>query len=100
MQRLVRALGIVLVVGAIVIYSRDCRMTFNMWKHCGGDAGQPGFLGDYVKFDWNYQGMLSSVLRVDGKPAARLVKYDFGLNGDTIDIVSLDGAHTSRYCGK
>ncbi len=100
MQRLIRGLGVLLVLFAIVVYARDCRMSFNLWKHCGGDPAQPGFLGDYVKFDWTFAGLFSDVLRVDGKPAARLVKYDFGLSGDAIEVSSLDGTHRSRYCGK
>jgi hypothetical protein len=100
MQRFVRALGVLLVLFGVVVYTRDCRMSFNSWKHCGGDAGQPGILGDYANFNWSFAGLFSDVLHVDGKPAARLVKYDFGLGGDTIEVVSLDGAHRSRYCGK
>jgi len=100
MKKLVRALGVLLVLFAIVVYARDCRMSFNQWKHCGGDPGQPGIVGDYAKFDWGLAGIFRDVLSVDGKPAARLVKYDFSLTGDAIEIVSLDGAKRSRYCGK
>ncbi len=100
MQKLVRALGVLLVLLAIVVYARDCRMSFSSWTHCGGDPGQPGIVGDYVKFDWNLTGLFGNVLHVDGKPAARLVKYDFSLNGDSMEIVSLDGTKRSRYCGK
>ena len=100
MHRLIRVLGVLAVLFAIVVYARDCRMSFNMWKHCGGDPGQPGILGDYVKLDWSFAGLFRDVLRVDGKPAARLAKYDFGLSGDVIEVVSLDGAQRSRYCGK
>lgn len=100
MQKLVRASGVLLVLLAIVVYARDCRMSFNQWKHCGGDPGQPGILGDYAKIDWNLAGIFSDVLKVDGKPAARLVKYHFSLTDDAIEIVSLDGTKRSRYCGK
>ena len=100
MQKLVRALGVLLVVFAIVVYARDCRMSFNSWKHCGGDPGQPGILDEYVKFDWTLAGIFSDVLYVDGKPAARLVKYHFSLTDDAMDIMSLDGTKHSRYCGK
>ena len=100
MQRLIRALGVLLLVFGIVVYARDCRVSFNQWKHCGGDAGQSAVLGDWVHFDFNPSGLFSSVLRVDGKPAARLVKYHFRLVDDVIEIASLDGSKTSRYCGK
>jgi hypothetical protein len=100
MQKLVRALAVLLVVFAIVVYARDCRMAFNSWKYCGGDPGQPGIVSDYVKFDWTPAGLFSDVLHVDGKPAARLVKYHFSLTDDAIEIVSLDGTKRSRYCGK
>jgi hypothetical protein len=100
MQKLVRALGILLVLFAIVVYARDCRMSFNSWKHCGGDPGQPGILGDYAKIDFGLAGLFTNILRVDGKPAARLVKYHFSLTDDAIEIASLDGMKQSRYCGK
>ena len=100
MQKLIRALGIVVVLLAIVVYARDCRMVFNQWKHCGGDPGQPGIVGDWAKFDWNPAGRFSDVLRVDGKPAARLVKYHFHMADDVIEVASLDGTKQSRYCGK
>jgi hypothetical protein len=100
MQRLIRALGVLLFIFGIVVYARDCRVSFNQWKHCGGDAGQPGVLGDWVHFDFNPSGLFSDVLRVDGKPAARLVKYHFHLVDDVIEIASLDGTKTSRYCGR
>jgi hypothetical protein len=57
-------------------------------------------VSDYVKFDWTPAGIFSDVLHVDGKPAARLVKYHFSLTDDAIEIVSLDGTKRSRYCGK
>lgn len=100
MQRLIRFLGVLIVLSGAVVYARDCRVAFNQWKHCGGDPGQPGFLGDWVKFDFNPSGLFSDVLRVDGKPAARLVKYHFHVVDDVIEVASLDGAKTSRYCGK
>ena len=100
MKKLVRALGVLLVLFAIVVYARDCRMSFNQWKHCGGESGQPGLLGEYVNFNWNWAGMFSDVLYVEGRPAARLAKYDFHLTDDAIEVVSLDGAKRSRYCGK
>ena len=100
MHRLISGLAILLVLFGIVLYTRDCRVSFSRWKHCGGDPGQPGILGDWVKLDWNLAGLFSDVLRVDGQPAARLVKYEFGLAGDVMEIVSLDGTKRSRYCGK
>jgi hypothetical protein len=100
MQKLVRALAILLVLFAIVVYARDCRLSFNRWKHCGGDPGQPGIVGDWVDFDWNSRGLFSDVLYISGKPVARLVKYHLRLADDVIDIASLDGSRTSRYCGK
>ena len=100
MQKLIRALGILAVLFAIVVYSRDCRMSFNQWKHCGGDPGQPGIVGDWAHIDWKPVGIFSDVLYVDGRPAARLVKYHFHLDGDVVEIVSLDGSRNSRYCGK
>ena len=100
MRKLIGALAVLLVLFVIVVYTRDCRVSFSRWKHCGGDAAQPGFLGDWVDFDWNFAGLFSDVLYANGKPAARLVKYDFGLSGDVMDIASLDGTKQSRYCGK
>ena len=100
MQKLIRTLGVLAILFAVVVYGRDCRMSFNQWKHCGGDPGQPGLVGDWAHFDWKPSGLLTDVLYVDGKPAARLVKYHFHLDGDVIEIVSLDGARSSRYCGK
>jgi hypothetical protein len=100
MAKLVRGLGVLLVVLAIVVYARDCRMSFNQWKHCGGDPGEPGILGDYVNFNWNMAGLFSDVLYVNGKPAARLAKYYFHLTDDAIVVASLDGSKKSRYCGK
>lgn len=100
MRRMVRFLGVLLVLSGFVVYARDCRVSFNQWKHCGGDAGQPGLLGDWVHFDVNPAGIFSDVLRVDGKPAARLVKYHFHVVDDVIDVASLDGTRTSSYCGK
>ncbi len=100
MRRLISGLTVFIVLFGIVAYARDCRVSFSRWKHCGGDAGQPGFLGDWVSFDLNPAGLFSDVLRVDGKPAARLLKYDFGLAGDVMEVASLDGARKSRYCGK
>jgi hypothetical protein len=100
MHRLLSGLAVLLVLFGIVLYTRDCRVSFSRWKHCGGDAGQAGFLGDWVSFDWNLAGLFSDVLHVDGKPAARLVKYEFGLAGDVMEVASLDGTKTSRYCGK
>jgi len=100
MQKLIRALAILLVLFVIVAYSRDCRVSFNQWKHCGGDPGQPGIVGDWAHFEFNPAGIFSDVLYVNGKPAARLVKYHFHLADDVIEIASLDGSKTSRYCGK
>lgn len=100
MMKLVSALGVLLVVFAMVVYARDGRMSFNQWKHCGGDIGQPGIVGEYVNFNWNWAGLFSDVLYVDGKPTARLVKYYFHLTDDVIVITSLDGTRKSRYCGK
>lgn len=99
MLKLVRALGVLLLPFAAVVYARDCRMAFNQWKHCGSEIGQ-GVLGDYVNFSWNWAGLFSDVLYVDGRPAARLTKYDFHLTDDAIEVTSLDGAKQSRYCGK
>ncbi|MBN2574859.1 MAG: hypothetical protein JXP73_09870 [Deltaproteobacteria bacterium] len=100
MQKLIRALGVFLVLFVLVVYTRDCRVSFSRWKHCGGDPAQPGFLGDWVDFDWKLAGLFTDVLYVDGEPAARLVKYDFGLSGDVMEIASLDGTKRARYCGK
>jgi hypothetical protein len=100
MRKLISALAVLLVLFVIVVYVRDCRRSFSHWKHCGGNPGQPGILDDWVSFNWNPAGIFSDVLYVDGKPAARLVKYDFGLAGDVMEIVSLDGTKRSRYCGK
>lgn len=100
MRRLISGLAVLLFVFGIGVYARDCRVSFSRWKHCGGEPGQPGLVGDWASFDWNPGGLFSDVLRVDGKPAARLVKYDWGLSGDTMEIVSLDGSKRSRYCGK
>ena len=100
MQKLIRTLGILAVLFAIVVYTRDCRMSFNQWKHCGGDPGQQGIVGDWTHFDWKATGIFNDVLYVDGKPAARLRKYHFHLDGDVIEIASLDGSRSSRYCGK
>ena len=100
MHKLIRAVGLLLVVFGIVVYARDCRISFNQWKHCGADPGQPGILGDWVHFEFNPSGLFSDVLQVDGKPAARLVKYHFHLVDDVIEIASLDGTKTSRYCGR
>ena len=100
MQKLIRRLAVLLVLSAIVVYARDCRLSFNQWKHCGGDSGQPGIVGDWVHFDWRPAGIFSDILYVDGKPAAALVKYHFHLDGDVIEIAALDGARRSRYCGK
>jgi hypothetical protein len=100
MKKLISALAILLVLFVIVVYVRDCRRSFSQWKHCGGDPGQPGIVGDWASVDWNLAGLFSDVVYVGGKPAARLVKYDFGLAGDVMEIVSLDGTKRSRYCGK
>jgi hypothetical protein len=100
MQKIIRTFGIFAVLFAIVVYARDCRTSFNQWKHCGGDSGQPGIVGDWVHFDWRPAGIFSDILYVDGKPAAALVKYHFHLDGDVIEIASLDGSKRSRYCGK
>ncbi len=100
MRRIIRTLGILTVLFAIAVYARDCRMSFNQWKQCGGDPGRPGIVGDWVHFDWRPAGIFSDVLYVDGKPAARLVKYHFHLADDVIEIASLDATKTSRYCGK
>ena len=100
MHKHIRTLGVLAVLFAIVVYARDCRMSFNQWKLCGGDPGQPGIAGDWAQFDWKLAGIFNEVLYVDGKSAARLVKYHFHLDGDVIEIVSLDGSRNSRYCGK
>jgi len=100
MQKLIRRLAVLLVLSAIVVYARDCRLSFNQWKHCGEERGQPGFLGDWVHFDWRPSGLFSDILYVDGKPAARLVRYHFRLVDDVIETASLDGEKTSKYCGK
>ncbi len=100
MTRLLRAVAVLAVLFGIVVYARDCRVSFNQWKHCGGSPGQPGILGDWVHFDWNPRGIFSDELRVDGKPAARLLKYHFRLVDDELEVASLDGTTTSRYCGK
>jgi hypothetical protein len=100
MHKLIHALAVLLVLFVIVVYARDCRVSFSRWKQCGDDAGRPGIVGDWASFDWNFAGLFSRVLYIDGKPAARLVKYDFGLSGDVMEIASLDGTKQSRYCGK
>jgi hypothetical protein len=100
MQRIISGLTVLVVLFVIVVYARDCRLSFNQWKPCGGDPGQPGIVGDWVHFDWKLSGLFNDVLYVDGKPAARLVKYHFRLVDDTIDVVSLDGTKNSSYCGK
>jgi hypothetical protein len=100
MQKLVRAFGVLAFLFGIVVYARDCRMSFNQWKHCGGEPGQPGLVGDWAQFRWRPAGLFSDILHVDGEPPARLVKYHFHLDGDVIEIASLDGSKTSRYCGK
>jgi hypothetical protein len=100
MAHLMRSLGVLLVLGAMVVYARDCRMSFNQWKHCEAVPGETALLGDYVNFNWNLSGLFSDVLYVDGKPAARLVKYDFHLTDDAITVESLDGTQKARYCGK
>jgi len=99
-QKLLRALGVLLVLFAIAVYARDCRMSFNQWKYCGSDPGQPGILDEYVNFNWTVAGLFTDVLRVNGRPAAHLVHYHFGLTGDVIEIASLDWSRRSRYCGK
>jgi hypothetical protein len=30
-------------------------MSFNCWKQCGGNPGQPGIAGEYAKFDGTYE---------------------------------------------
>jgi hypothetical protein len=99
-QKLLRALGVLLVLGAVAVYARDCRLSVNRWNHCGGDPGQPGIVGDWAHFEWTPAGIFNDVLYIDGKPAARLVKYYFHMSEDAIEIVSLDGTKRSRYCGK
>ena len=100
MSKLVRALGVLLVVFVMAVYARDCRMSFNQWKHCGYTSTEPAVLGDYVNFSWTYGGLFSDTLYVKGKPAARLLKYYFHLTDDAIVVESLDGKERSRYCGK
>jgi hypothetical protein len=100
MSKLVRALGVLLVVFGIVVYARDCRMSFNQWRYCGSDLDKPGIVGSDVNFSWNWAGLFSDTLYVDGKPAARLAKYYFHLTDDAIVIAALDGSKKSRYCGK
>lgn len=100
MAHLMRSLGVLLVLFAIVVYARDCRMSFNQWKHCEALPGETAILGDYVNFNWNMAGLFSDILYVDGKPAARLAKYYFHLTDDTIVVQSLDGTQKARYCGK
>lgn len=53
-----------------------------------------------MQFSFNPSGVLSDVLRVDGKPAAKRVRYHFHLLDDVIEVASLDGTQTARYCGK
>jgi len=100
MSKLVRVLGVLLVAFALVVYARDLRMSFNQWKHCGYSPEEPAVLGDYVNFSWNYFGLFSDVLYVEGKPAARLLKYYFHLTDDAIVVESIDGKQRARYCGK
>ncbi len=100
MHRFFSGVAVLLVLFGIVVYARDCRRSFSQWKHCGGDPGQPGIAGEWASFGWNVAGLFSDVLYVDGKPVGRLLKYDFGLGGDVMEIVSLDGTKRSRYCGK
>jgi hypothetical protein len=100
MKKLLGVLSVFLVLFVVVVYARDCRVSFNQWKHCRGEAGQQGILGEYVNFGWNFAGLFSKVLYVDGRPAARIVSYDFGLSGDVMEIATLDGSSKSRYCGK
>jgi len=100
MRKLLGALSVFLVIFVIVVYARDCRVSFSQWRYCGENKQEPGIVGDLVNFDWNLGGLFSDVLYVNGKPAARLVKYDFSLEGDVIEIVSPDGQKRSRYCGK
>ena len=57
-------------------------------------------MGEYVNFGWNFAGLFSDVLYVDGRPAARIMNYDFGLSGDVMEIATLDGTGKSRYCGR
>ena len=100
MQKLIGTLGVLAVLFGIGVYARDCRMSFNQWKHCGGNPGEPGLVGDWAHFEWGPAGIFSDVLHVEGQAPVRLVKYHFHLDGDVIEIASLDGASTSRYCGK
>jgi hypothetical protein len=100
MRKLLGALSVFLVICVIVLYARDCRLSFSQWRLCGESKGQPGVVGETVNFNWNKGGLLSDVLYVDGKPAARLVKYSFSLEGDSMEVASLDGTKQSRYCGK
>jgi hypothetical protein len=100
MQRIISGLTVLLVLFVIVVYARDCRLSFNQWKHCGSEPGQTAFLGDWVQFNWKLPGIFNDVLYVGGKPAARLVKYHFRLVDDILDIESLDGTQKSSYCGK
>ena len=100
MSKLVRALGVVLVLFVMVVYARDCRMSFNQWRLCAGEPAESAFLGQYVNFSWNASGIFSDTLYAGGKPAARLVKYYFHLTDDAIVVESLDGAKRARYCGK
>jgi hypothetical protein len=100
MSKLVRALGVLLVLAVMVVYARECRMSFNQWKLCGGGNAEASVLGQYVNFNWNKGGLFSDTLYVNGQPAARLRKYYFHLTDDAIVVQSLDGAKESRYCGK
>jgi hypothetical protein len=100
MRKLLGALSVFLVIFGVVAYARECRVTFSQWRHCGENKNEPGVVGDMVNFNWNLGGLFSDVLYVNGKPAARLVKYDFSLEGDSIEVESLDGEQRSRYCGK
>jgi hypothetical protein len=100
MSKLVRALGVLLVLAVLVLYARDCRMSFNQWKLCAGEPAESAFMGQYVNFNWNMRGLLSDELYANGKPVARLVKYYFHLTDDAIVVESLDGKQRARYCGK
>ena len=44
MHRVLSGLAVLLVIFGIVVYTRDCRVSFSSWKHCGGDPGQPGIV--------------------------------------------------------
>ena len=73
MRKLLGALSVFLVIFVIVVYARDCRVSFSQWRYCGENKQEPGIVGDLVNFDWNFGGLFSDVLYVNGKPAARLV---------------------------